>query len=321
MGDTPQQRSLDALARWFAGAQSGDVRARGASPDKWAFALFIFFGAAQLISAAIMFFAYNWRELSDLTKIALPQGAMAISFLAFAALPKRSLLGQVAGVAATVMIGVSMAVLGQVYQLGADPWPLFAIWAAFALPLALIARSDALFGVWFVIASTAFMLWGEEILRPRFGFGVEVVPASYAVLAFAVLLMRDFAASIAAGPQPNWQRWLFLASALVPATFGALDEALADKPFESGVYGTLALAVVGGGALLFYGVVRNDRPARALALFAIAVFAGGVGVRTVWRLDLDSIGEIAFGFLLSAVWVVGVTAVLARLLRPRGGAS
>lgn len=304
------------FARWLGGGPGGSVKNDDSGgPARWAFALFIFFGAAQLVSAVIMFFAYNWRDLSDMMKIALPQAAMAVAFLAWAALPKRSLLGQISGVAATVMIGVSMAVVGQVYQLGADPWTLFAIWAAFALPLAAIARSDALFAVWFMIASTAYTLWADEVLRPRLGFVGEVIPASYAVLAFAVLLLRDFVASSAAGPQPRWQRWLFAAAALIPAALAGLNEAMAHKPFEHGFYGTAALAAVGGGALFLYSFARPDRPTRALALFAIAAYVGGLGVRTVWRMQLQSIGEIALGFLLSAVWVVGVTAVLARLLR------
>lgn len=316
MSETVQaRRAFSGFARWLGGAPEGGESDRDGGPARWAFALFVFFGAAQLISAVVMFFAYNWRDLPDMAKIALPQAAMAISFLAWAALPKRSLLGEIAGIAATVMIGVSMAVVGQVYQLGADPWTLFAIWAAFALPLAAIARSDALFAVWFAIASTAYTLWADEVLRPRMGFAGEVIPASYAVLAFAVLLLRDFGASSAAGPQPRWQRWLFAAAALVPATIAGLNEAMAFKPFEHGFYGTAALAAVGGGAFFLYGFMRPDRPTRALALFAIAAYVGGLGVRTIWRMQLQSIGEIALGFLLSAVWVVGVTAVLARLLR------
>lgn len=324
MGDTaPHRRLFSDLTRWVGRGSEGGGKDEGGGPAAWAFALFVFFGAAQLISAVIMFFAYNWRDLSDLTKIALPQAAMAISFLVWAALPRRALLGEVAAIAATVMIGVSMAVVGQVYQQGADPWTLFAVWAAFALPLALTARSDALFAVFFAIASIAYTLWAEEALQPRLDFAAQAVPASYAVLAFAVLLVRDFAASAVAGAQPRWQRRLFSVAALVPATVAGLNEALADKPFEHGGYGTMALAIVAGGALFFYSALRPDRPTRALALFAIAAFVAGFGVRTVWRLRLDSIGEIAIGFLLSALVVVGVTAGLAQLLRTstRGSAS
>ncbi|MEQ1929941.1 MAG: DUF2157 domain-containing protein [Parvularculaceae bacterium] len=311
------------IGRALAGARATDSRAAAEEhgPANWAFALFVFFGAAQLIAAVIMFFAYNWRDLSDTAKIALPQLAMAASFLLWAALPRRSLLGNLAGVAATVMIGLSMAVVGQVYQLGADPWRLFAVWAAFALPLSLIARSDAHLAVWFGIASTAYTLWAEEYLGPRFLAISMIGPASYAVLAFAVQVVRDFVATPVAGPQPNWQRWLFTASALTPATIAALNEAVGSRPFENGLAGTLSLALVGAGTLFLYGVARRDRPARALALFAFAVFVGGAGVRTIWRMRLDGAGEIAVGFLLSALWVVAVTAALAFLLRGRRSPS
>ena len=102
-------------------------------PQRWAFALFVAFGAAQLIAGAVFFFAYNWRDLSDPVKVALPQAALVLGFLVWAVLPRASRLGAVAGLLATVMIGVSMGVVGQVYQLGADPGRLFAVWAALAL--------------------------------------------------------------------------------------------------------------------------------------------------------------------------------------------
>lgn len=329
---------LDALMRLMAGESGGRRRWRevvgelvragkvapgdyvkalgeGPSPAGWAGILFLFFGVAQLVSGAVMFFAYNWRDLPDLAKIALPQGIMILSFIVFALAPSRSATSAVSALLATAMIGVSMGVVGQVYQQGADPWTLFAIWAAFALPLALLARSDALFAFWFVIASSAYALWANENLTPRFENWRHAVPAIYAVGAFAVLAVRDFLAPRFAGPQPRWQRWLFVAAALGPATQSAIEETAGGHLFQQGYAATLALAVVAGATFLAYRILRPDRPARALSVFAAALVVGAAGLRAIWRNDFGGAGEVAIGLAISALWVVGITAGLAMLLR------
>jgi uncharacterized membrane protein len=269
-----------------------------------------------------MFFAYNWRDLPDLAKIALPQAAMVLAFVLFAIAPRSSAIGAVAGVAATTMIGVSMGVVGQVYQLGADPWTLFAAWAAFALPLALVARSDAQFALWFLIATIAYFLWADVHLDAKLAGMRTAIPAIYSAAALGVLLVRDFAAARLAGQGPSWQRWLFAAAALLPAGAAAFSEVAATRAFEDGAVGTFALAGVAGALYVVYRVIRPDRPVRALALFAVAVVLGGAGVRAVWRNDFDGAGAFAIGFFLSALIVVAVTAGLAALLRePRRGAA
>ena len=66
----------DPLDPRTAHAATGDylgALAEGPGPGRWPGALFVFFGAAQLVAGAVMFFAYNWRDLPDLAKIALPQ--------------------------------------------------------------------------------------------------------------------------------------------------------------------------------------------------------------------------------------------------------
>lgn len=282
----------------------------GGKPDpaNWAFALFVFFGAAQIIAGAIYFFAFNWRDLSDIAKIALPQAAMAIAFLGFALSPKKSAVGAAAGVLATVMIGVSMGVVGQVYQLGADPWQLFAIWAAFALPLAILARDDAHFAVFFLIATTAWFLWTDATWART---TQEQAPqAIYAGLAVFLLLAREFA-----GGAPRWLRWFFAASALLAALSAALGEIDDRELFRDGFYASGVLLALVAALFGLYALWKPDRPTRALALFAAAVYVGFFGVRTIFRMDLSGSGEMTFAFALSALWVVAVTAGLAALLR------
>ena len=290
------------------------------APLNWTYALFVLFGAAQLAAAVVMFFAYNWRALPDLAKIALPQAAMAASFFVFAALPRRSPVGEAAGALGIVLVGVSMAVVGQVYQLGADPWGLFAVWAVFALPLALVARSDAYFALWFMIASTAYNLWAEQVARPLYGFDERVIPASYAALAALVLIARDFLSAPFAGPAPRWQRWFIAFWSLVAATIAGVAEA-AQGVFRAPPYGSAALFIIVAGFYALYRGPRPDRPTRSLALFALALWVGAFGLHFLWSTGFSSAGGATLVLLLSAGWIVGVTAGLARLLRSEARSS
>lgn len=286
--------------------------ARGPGPQRWAAPVFFFFGAAQLIAGVIFFFAYNWRELGDLMKVALPQFFMGLGFLGWALLPARSRLGAASGILANVMIGVSMGVVGQVYQLGTDPWRLFVAWAALGLPLALFSSKDAHFAVWAIVASIAYFLYTNEMVRPLLAEPESAIPAIYAAAIFGLLMIRDFAV----GRTPAWQRWLFAAASLATALAAATGEIWADKVFSKGVWSSAALLIFGGAIAAIYAKVRVDRPTRALALFAIAFWCGALGVRLITEGGgFDSAGEASLTLIGNALWIIVITAGLAYVLR------
>lgn len=124
----------------------------------WVQRLFLFLGSALLLAGVICFFAFNWQDMGRFLKLSMP-------FAAFAALCSLavwrgldSLGGKVLSLSAGVMIGVFFAVYGQVYQTGADAWQLFATWALFLLPLAVLTRFS---GMWLVFAAVlnAFLVF------------------------------------------------------------------------------------------------------------------------------------------------------------------
>ena len=60
-----------------------------------------------------------------------------------------------------LICGGLCASIGQTYQTGADPWQLFALWAALTLPLCLGLRHDVLWTAWTVVALTAALLLSQ----------------------------------------------------------------------------------------------------------------------------------------------------------------
>ncbi|MDW5417086.1 DUF2157 domain-containing protein [Iodobacter sp. CM08] len=113
--------------------------------------------AAAMFGLGLIFWiAANWDTLGRLGHFVLLQSLCVLCCVAALRLTKAcvplSLL-------ALLSIGGLFAYFGQTYQTGADPWQLFALWGALALPLCLSARSDALWAPWALIISTGISLW------------------------------------------------------------------------------------------------------------------------------------------------------------------
>ena len=124
--------------------------------------------AALLLGAGLVFWvAANWQAQTRTFKLGLLEGAVLLS--ALAALPWRR-MRTAALLLATLALGALLAFVGQTYQTGADPWQLFATWAALALVWTLAARSDGLWAAWLLIAGLGIALWsGDTLLNPVAG--------------------------------------------------------------------------------------------------------------------------------------------------------
>jgi uncharacterized membrane protein len=113
--------------------------------------------AAALGGLGIIFWvAANWESLSRAGRFALLQAVIVTmctgAIFRPAARPALTLL-------ALLGIGGLFAYFGQTYQTGADPWQLFAIWAALSLPLCFGVRSDVVWAPWAMVCTSAITLW------------------------------------------------------------------------------------------------------------------------------------------------------------------
>ena len=284
----------------YEGAQSPQL-----SLLRWTHPLAIIFGAAQIIAGIVFFFAYNWRDLPDIYKIALPQMVMVVAFFVFAWLPRSSPLGQTAGIAATVMIGIAMGVVGQVYQLGADPWRLFVIWGALAVVMAAVTRNDGQFFVAFLTASAGYFLFMDQEMNAFISDPDSVISALYAI-AVCVLLMAREAFSRAV---PRWLRLFLVAAALFPVMIAATGELLWGGIFKTGFASSLVLVAIAGAFIAAYTRWRGDDPSRTTALLALGFWTTGFGFAVIFYGFNDGIDADIFFLpvLLAGVWVIGVT--------------
>ncbi|WP_231907948.1 MULTISPECIES: DUF2157 domain-containing protein [unclassified Cupriavidus] len=152
-------------------------------------------GAALLCVGVIVFFAFNWQDLHKFAKFGLL--AALITALAAFALPRRpgDLAAQAALAGAQVLTGALLAVIGQVYQTGADAWQLFALWALLAVPWALAARAAPHWWVVLVVGNVALLRYCS--IRLGVGGMFELLFGERGGLATSLLLLLATAVQLA----------------------------------------------------------------------------------------------------------------------------
>ena len=282
--------SIPQVGVLFKLAESGElaadelVRAAQDSPlrparQAWLLAadrLFAFAGVALLASALIFFFAWNWPDLHRFAKLGLAIAALSASAGVAVFSPPFGTVYRAALTGACLFAGALLALIGQIYQTGADPWELFAAWTALMLPFALLARSSAAWALWLAVGNVAMMRaisqqppWLEFLGEP-FGAGPVLFLAG---VNLAVLAAFELAGSyLLVRPRRDLQRLAGL-GVLGPLVVGGLlgwwirDFRIA----------TLAFVVVAAGMLLVYLRLRRDLPILGLTSFgAIAVLTSGL---------------------------------------------
>ncbi len=143
-------------------------------------------GAALGGLGIIFWIAANWALLSRFGQFGLLQGVIIVmcagAIFRPAARPALSLL-------ALLGIGGLFAYFGQTYQTGADPWQLFALWAALALPLCLGVRHDALWTPWALVAMSAIALWVHAHAGRDWRVSAADLPYHLAAWSAALLLV------------------------------------------------------------------------------------------------------------------------------------
>ncbi len=140
----------------------GDVEAEPQGMPRQAPRILAVLAALMLGLGVIFWVAANWGEMPRNGKFALLQGVVLLAGAATLFLP--GLLRAPMALLAMLGMGGLFAFFGQTFQTGADPWQLFALWAALALPLALAARSDVVWLPWVIVAMTGVTLWAHAAI-------------------------------------------------------------------------------------------------------------------------------------------------------------
>lgn len=186
----------------------------------WLHRLLLFVGAGLALAGVVCFFAYNWSQMGRFTRFGIVGAAISACLAGTARAGLDELSGKVGLTGASTLVGIFLAVTGQVYQTGADPWTLFAAWALLILPWVCMARFAGLWVLWLLIAELGLGLWGFQVAVPRALLSGSTALALCGGTAALALGVREvWARRGATWLEARWSRWAALGLALLPLTF------------------------------------------------------------------------------------------------------
>jgi len=136
----------------------------GVLPDSLRWRVFIenllaWLGGLALVFAMMFFIAYNWEAMGRFAKFALVEASIVLCIGAYWKLDVNKVAAKISLTMATILLGVLLALYGQTYQTGADPWQLFANWALLMLPWAFIAQFASIWLIWVALLNLSIVLY------------------------------------------------------------------------------------------------------------------------------------------------------------------
>jgi uncharacterized membrane protein len=293
-------------------AQVRAIASRTPSKAEWrgflASALLLL-GAGLVLSGVISFFAFNWATLGRFAKMGLIAAAMSACAAAALRRPD-TLLSRVLLSAAAVLLGALLAVYGQTYQTGADPWGLFATWALLILPWAVAACFTPLWLLVVGLIDTAHVLYLAQV---RQGGHWELTLVLGVVAVHVLGVMAWEAQFLRREPwlRDQWGPRVLLVTALALLLGPSLAIVISpDWRSPLGPVSVVALTFVVVATGLFYRLVRPDTfMLTAAAGTVMTLLTTVMGRLLIVRLDLGILGM----FMMTGVIILEVTLVVSWL--------
>lgn len=161
----------------------------------YVFRLLALLAVAFFTSGSISWIAANWSFFGKIEKLTLLEALFGLSLLIGLVIYYRELRrkqphfqSQLWLFMAAVLIGGLFALIGQIYQTGANTWQLFAIWALLQLPLLYALPNIANLLLWLVTFNTslslALLLQGQSITE-LFWMSAINLPLLFAIERYA----------------------------------------------------------------------------------------------------------------------------------------
>lgn len=286
---------------------------------RWGRRALLALGAGQFLAGVVFFFAYNWQDLSDLAKFAIVEAGLVAAAAVAIAHGIDKAFGQAALIGASVLTGVLLAVIGQVFQTGADVFELFLAWAALILPWAIAGRSALHWLLWLVVAETALALYGEQVLVALDLASWEQVWVLVGATVVGALAVRELAVRRGvAWLAAHWTRLVLAFAAMailfVPAAGQVLD-------WGHDEISGLSLAAFVGAAVAgiwCYWRLLPDFAALVIAIGVADAFVVCIGYRLIEEsigFSLDEAGPALLSSGAMIVWAVAATGGSALAMR------
>jgi hypothetical protein len=244
-------------------------------------------GALLCLASVVFFVAHNWDAMSRWARFGvLELGLVGFGIAGFKA--KAQLTRQISLSLGAALLGPLLAVYGQTYQTGADPYELFLSWALLAAPVAALARFAPLWaGVW-VLLNVSLGLAIDQLMP----FGWESY-RSHGVLHAGLNAIGLVAYELVSrrkgwlGPHARWPARALGTLVVLPVLPVACWWLLGDRWWwHSTTWGAISAAIAGAACVTFalvYRFAHVDRFLMSLAAFGACGVVTSLAVRPFWH--------------------------------------
>nr|WP_211194078.1 DUF2157 domain-containing protein [Pyxidicoccus fallax] len=274
-------------------------------------------GTLLVLAGVIYFFAYNWADMHRFAKLGLIAVGIAGTAVGAWRLGE-GLAGQLSLLASSVLVGALLAVYGQAYQTGADPYELFAGWALLILPWVALSRFAPLWLFLLVLVDTAAVLFWKQVLGGELDDSGWLAVGLGLLNGFAWATYEHFANTGVAWLQGRWVARSMAVMTVSPLLCASVACILV--PFEMGAGGAVALLLTLGSLAADYALHRHlDGELFLLSLGALCIMT--VVTTGAGRVLLLDANLEAFGLFLLPLIVVGQVALAVSWLRGEARAT
>ncbi|MEO0733545.1 MAG: DUF4401 domain-containing protein, partial [Bacteroidota bacterium] len=239
-------------------------------------------GLGFLACGVIFFLAYNWAEMPKLVKIGLAAAGVVVPATAGLLLGLPPLLRNALLTTAAFMVGGLFAVLGQIYQTGANAYDLFLAWTLFIVVWAVVVDFGALWLLFLTLVNTTVFLFYEQVATGWQPWQVFLLLASVNAGALLVFSVRE---------APRWLRIVLAIATAGCGTIAFYDGLLANSFAPLPVFSWMIMSV-------YFGWLAYRR--RDLTHLAICVLAG-INIGVAWCLYFN---DDTSGFTLAVLWTL-----------------
>jgi len=220
--------------------------------------LMVWLGGLAIAFSCLFFIAHNWAEMGRLTKFALVEVTLLLTIATYWKFEQHAIHGKVSLLMASIFLGVLLALFGQTYQTGADPWQLFFNWALLMLPWAFIGRFPAIWIIWILLMNLSIILYHQafrSVIRLIFSSEIQML-----WLIFLFNLGAHIVWELLSKSRPwlaqSWAKRLIATTAGVTITWLVLY-AIADYK-TPGIWPILIWAGWMAGLFYYYRTVKID---------------------------------------------------------------
>ncbi|MFP2907610.1 DUF2157 domain-containing protein [Pyxidicoccus sp. 3LFB2] len=274
-------------------------------------------GTLLVLAGVIYFFAYNWADLHRFGKLGLIAVAVAGTAVAAWRLGE-GLAGQFSLLASAVLVGALLAVYGQAYQTGADPYELFLGWAVLILPWVALARFAPLWQFLLVLLDTGVILFWAQVLDGDEDTASWLAVALGLLNGFAWATYEHFANAGLPWLQRRWVPRGLAVMTVAPLLAAAVAFILV--PSEVGPGAGVALLLVLGSLAADYALHRHLRG--ELFLLTLGVLcAMTLATTAVGRVMFFGSGVEELSLLIMPILIIGQVALAVWWLRNEARAT